>query len=806
MTIKRSILHFSRAVFLLAMLAACTRLEDSLSGQANEGETVHVPISLAVAPTEEGTPGTKVDYEPDYWGAITDEGEKAAAIAASIKTITVLQFEKDKTGDDYTRVGNQVCYDWPLAAGENIALVTSSRENIIFVIANATDPGSETLRLAGNISLSSFLAKQNGNLLSTLDALDGTGIWYTQNGGADKYLRMSTAMKVDNVTMNTAIGTAGNPLYLKRNCAKVIIHVKNTSQGSDKVSIDAVQLREINKQYHFVTNIPAGVPVSFQDMYSALNAWRFDKEEQPFPAAYNTSGDTQTYTFYIPANLRGTISNASQGKKNAYAPKGASRFCVYATYGSPAKNITYTYFLGANLKDDFNLEPNKKYEYTININGKGNPETDSRIEDMNEVVFTKDANSYMLKPPTRSGASTTYSIPVRRAAIFWNQEGTNMGVYSAADRDAYRLLESAEWEAFLLWNEVKDKYGNFVADSELLLGSHDDGNGSYVVSGQGFNPTSGAKPFIKIKVEEGMTGNAVVALRKTTQPTLRDILWSWHLWVTEYDPYIEMTPVTGKYIYNVPDGEIHRYADGVGKSIWTSGTYKDGFIMDRNLGATTALPPEYDVQPAVGFYYQMGRKDPFPYPRAAEVVGADMTGEPPEGESGQKYNVRYSIHHPQTFLGNYSHWTAYETTGAILGSSDKSWLDPKIDSHGADNCEAGKSIYDPCPYGWQVPETTEVWSDFTAETRQVNNLAVGAYYYPGGINPQAPNGRVFYPCTGIYYYGYNVGGVSGIGLTSFVRVARSGYQIYANVSGYPYFYNGSAITVRCIRVENRRPY
>ena len=205
MTFKRSILHLSRAVFLLAILAACTRLEDSPDGPGNDRETAPVPIYLAVAPTEEGTPGTKVDYEPDYWGAITDEGEKAAAIAASIKTITVLQFEKDKTGDDYTRVGNQVSYDWPLAAGENIALVTSSRENIIFVIANATDPGSETLRLAGNISLSSFLAKQNGNLLSTLDALDGTGIWYTQNGGVDKYLRMSTAIRVDNVTMNTAM-------------------------------------------------------------------------------------------------------------------------------------------------------------------------------------------------------------------------------------------------------------------------------------------------------------------------------------------------------------------------------------------------------------------------------------------------------------------------------------------------------------------------------------------------------------------------------------------------------------------------
>ena len=792
MAFTRGISDCFRAALLLALLAACTRLEDALPGPANEEEAVHVPISLAVAPVEDGMPGTKVDYEPEAPGYDA---------SAAIKTITVLQFEKDAEGDGYTRVGNQVCYAWPLVAGESVSLVASSRENIIFVIANATAPGIGTLRLADHISLGDFLAKQNGNQLSALGSLDGTGIWYTPDGGSNRYLRMSSAVKVDHVESGTTLGSVGSPIYLKRNCAKVVINVTNTSSAPDKINIEAVQLRDINRQYHYVTNIPAGLPVAFLDSYSPGASSRFDNGEQAFPAA-----TAQTYTYYIPANLRGTITNVSQADKNSHALQGATRFCIYATYGS-SKSITYTYYLGANLKDDFNLEPNKKYVYNIDLNGKGNPATDSRIGDLSELTFNVDANCYMLKPPSRAGVSTTFSIPVRRAAVFWNQAGTNMGVYSAADRAASELLESSEWEAFLIWNEVKDKDGNPVAASELLTGSHDDGNGTFVVAGRGFNPQNGsANPFIKIKVSAGMRGNAVVAIRKTSSPTVGDILWSWHLWVTDYDPYVEMTPVAGTYIYAVPNGEIHRYADGAGKTIWTSGEYANGFIMDRNLGATMSNPPEYNPRPAVGFYYQKGRKDPFPYPKAVSALGADMTGEPPDGGNGPKYNVRYSIHHPQTFLGNHSHWTGYETESPVLGSSATAWIDPKIASHAetTDNCEAGKSIYDPCPYGWQVPADNTVWSDFsTANKLKVVAQSIGAYYYPNLLDTE---GRIFYPVTGIYYYGYNVGNLSGVGLTSFICSARSGFQIYANVGGYPYGHYGSAIPVRCIRHAYNRPY
>ena len=719
------------------LAAACTKVPGTFGVDPESGRsTVPVALNLAVAPEE---PATKGSFDPD---------EPGYDASAAIKTVTVLQFEKDAEGDGYTRVGNQVCYDYEavLAGTENIPLVTSSRENIIFVIANATGPGLETIQLPGHGSLDDFLARQNGNLLSSLGNLEGTGILYAPGGGADRYLRMSAAVKVDGVTLGTTVGTPASPLALKRNCAKVVVHVKNSST-SDPLTVEAVQLRDINKLYHYVTNIPAGLPVAFSDPYSPMNPRRFDDAELAFPAANNPggagAGEAVTYTFYVPANLRGTIDNDAQIDKNRHAPQGATRFCVYATYGSPAKNITYTYFLGANLTSDFNLEANRKYEYTIDLNGKGNPLVDSRIEDVDEVRFGMDANCYMLKPPARTGASTTFSFPVRRAAVFWNEPGTNMGVYGAATTDYYKLLESTDWEAFFVWNEVTDGDGTPVPDGTLLVDSHDDGEGHYVVAGRGFNPgNAGANPLIRIKVTNGMKGNALVAIRKKSSPTMGDILWSWHLWVTDYDPYVEMTPVAGNYLYAVPNGEIHRYAGDT----WASAQYANAFIMDRDIGAVAAR----GVPDSFGLLFQIGRKDPFRYQKAGFKT-ADSTGEPPE-EERTKRNIRYGVHNPNTIVlnSNYtSDWTLHDN---FLSVRDN-WLDPKYFDHGGDNCEPDKSIYDPCPPGWRIPTGLEYLDIRTASKREWMPDFKGFYYYPEGDMNRDATGIVYIPAAGWFYAG-----------------------------------------------------
>ena len=427
----------------------------------------------------------------------------------------------------------------------------------------------------------------------------------------------------------------------------------------------------------------------------------------------------------------------------------------------------------------------------------------------------------MLKPPSRAGTSTVFSVPVRRAAVFWNQPGTNMGVFGAATTEEYELLEDTAWEAFIVWNEVKDGEGHPVPDSELLADSHDDGNGNFVAAGRGFDPSGAAGPFIRIRVRSDMRGNALVAIRKTSSPTLNDILWSWHLWITDYDPYVQWTRVSGTYVYAVPGGEIHRYADKAGEPLWNTAAYADAFIMDRNLGARAAVPGgESDASSAFGCFYQFGRKDPFPADGTVTSIGADMTGAP--GEGTIKRNIRYSIHHPETFInGSNNNWTTYETEGAILGRQNAYWNDPGRDAHSDDPseaafdyCEAGKSVYDPCPYGWRVP-AMKVWSGFSTATVHWETAPVKAlYYYPEGYDPSAPKGSLFFPSAGFRRPSRQDSGTNGYywtddpGSATYARGLRfyaSGGMTLSSI-GVSNYYRSSGYPVRCIRLRDSRPF
>lgn len=786
-----SIIYRLLGLALLPVLAACVK-EAPFSGGMDR-PTVPVSLSLAIAPE---VSATKADHEPDAEGYDTD---------AAVKTLLVLQFEwQDAVNRDAALLVSQQFVEY----GDPVALVASDARNTVFVVANTWGKAP----VAIGTPLGTFLAGQNYNQLTGLDEQTGKGVWYSPNGGADRYLRMSGCLELPDGVSAGAVG----PFNLRRNCAKVVIHVRNTSADPDKVTIDKVQLCDVNRRYYFVMNYPG-----FSDPYSPVVPCRYDEAEQDFPEAYNASGDTQTYTYYVPVNLRGTVENATQREKNAHAVQGATRFCIYATYGTSARNLTYTYYLGANLTSDYNLEPNKKYEYTIDINGKGDPDTDSRIEDADEIRFTVDANSYMLKPPSRSGTSTVFSFPVRRAAVFWNQPGTNMGVFGAATTEEYELLEDTAWEAFIVWSEVKDGEGHPVPDSELLADSHDDGNGNFVAAGRGFDPSGAADPFIRIRVRSDMRGNALVAIRKTSSPTLNDILWSWHLWITDYDPYVQWTRVSGTYVYAVPGGEIHRYADKAGTPLWATDAYADAFMMDRNLGARVAVPAsESDASSAFGYYYQFGRKDPFPADGTITSIGADMTGAP--GEGTIKRNIRYSIHHPETFInGSNNNWTTYETEGAILGHQNAYWNDPRTEAHSDDPseaafdyCEAGKSVYDPCPYGWRVP-ALKVWYGFTTATVHWETAPVKAlYYYPEGYDPSAPKGSLFFPSAGFRRPSRQDSGSNGYywtddpGSAAYARGLRfyaSGGMTLSSI-GVSNYYRSCGYPVRCIRLRDSRPF
>ena len=186
-----------------------------------------------------------------------------------------------------------------------------------------------------------------------------------------------------------------------------------------------------------------------------------------------------------------------------------------------------------------------------------------------------------------------------------------------------------------------------------------------------------ADGFITFDTPDVLTpGNAVIAAKDASDV----ILWSWHIWI----PATEIT--TNTYgIYGAP-------------------------MMDRNLGALVAAPSNAEAPvESYGFFYQWGRKDPFPGPAATSGSSfAALTNDlKPTQLSGDgateacKITLEQSIQNP-----------------LLMGRmNNKDWITPADNTLWADE---GKTMYDPCPPGYRVPardaDQPMHSDDFTAVT------------------------------------------------------------------------------------------
>ena len=158
-------------------------------------------------------------------------------------------------------------------------------------------------------------------------------------------------------------------------------------------------------------------------------------------------------------------------------------------------------------------------------------------------------------------------------------------------------------------------------------------------------------------------GNAVIAAKDANG----NILWSWHIWFTDQPQ--------GQEYYN-----------------------NAGTMMDRNLGATSATPGDVG---ALGLLYQWGRKDPF--------LGSSSINESVEAKSTITWPSAVST---SSSRGTVDYVTSNPTVFVYASSSPYDWHYSSCDNTLWTNSSSTKSIYDPCPAGWRVPDggSNGVWS------------------------------------------------------------------------------------------------
>lgn len=260
-------------------------------------------------------------------------------------------------------------------------------------------------------------------------------------------------------------------------------------------------------------------------------------------------------------------------------------------------------------------------------------------------------------------------------------------IYENDDENGDRLSPD---KATLIWQDVQ----NLVTDVQL---SSDKKSLTFTVG----------KSAIR-------QGNAVVAIRDAQGL----IMWSWHIWVTDYNPYAEAT--SGQHFFT-------RYLG------WC---YNDSHIYDQRkvklhfkqtgTDKTAELEitqTEYIIEDGNNPYYQFGRKDPQLPATTAKSSATDKTWYDAEGMEYESVSyqswtegnltIQNGIVNPNVFCSNstmdFKYLNLWDT------DNDKSYGETDV----ASLVTSVKTIYDPSPAGYKVPAIGLLSNNYTSISKSL---------------------------------------------------------------------------------------
>ncbi|MDR0938918.1 MAG: hypothetical protein LBN29_06145 [Mediterranea sp.] len=400
------------------------------------------------------------------------------------------------------------------------------------------------------------------------------------------------------------------------------------------------------------------------------NTWPADGQTD----AFEDHSDTHTLpTFYLPENRRSIKDRhrtkvAVEGKLHGTTDV---RQEVYLTVGG-------TYEVAANTR------------YAVHLNTENADISPS----INLSEPRGRANCYIVNK-----VNTSYCFDAR---VQGNGVPTPEGTYSP-------LTNMKGTEAIVVWSMGGDT-GKGI-------------NG--VATNVAYNPDNGLIYFRTANTNEG--GNALIALLDDKG----DILWSWHVWKVDYDPYTTVAHDNLKVGY-----QSYTLAKGAGTP--NTETPSPLRMMTYNLGTINTqsyMPNTGSNKPGqLGLIYEWGRKEPFlgrkawnnnndRYDSYTAVEyewrdGSNGTSIVPAKRTAKEaiaYNIGHPTHFVSSALRNSSGKDVYEYDTWVTDEYPRDlWGNPNEVVHTENSNEYGagaspnplkgiKSCFDPCPPGWRVP-------------------------------------------------------------------------------------------------------
>lgn len=263
-------------------------------------------------------------------------------------------------------------------------------------------------------------------------------------------------------------------------------------------------------------------------------------------------------------------------------------------------------------------------------------------------------------------------------------------------------------------------------------------------------------------------GNALIAAKDASGT----ILWSWHIWLTDQP-------------------EDHVYNN------------EAGTVMDRNLGAISATPGDVG---ALGLLYQWGRKDPF--------LGSSSISLNREAASTLSWP---SAEESTRATGSIAYATSHPTTYITYNDGNNDWYYSGSNSTDNTRWKSTKTIYDPCPAGYRVPDGGNggLWAKAFGTSRPFDDNSYSSTDKGFNLGSSGRGSKKLTNNVSVCWYpdaGYrtnNTGSLTSLGSFGYYMTVTpsSGYSSdafhlsfnYGTVSPAFEFGRGFGGSVRCIR-------
>ncbi len=548
----------------------------------------------------------------------------------------------------------------------NVYTSPADTTNLVVALHPATDSHIYFVANAGsddsNDPLKSFTGTETAFKTLTKTLTQESDLLYTTSTNRINLPMISDCQVVTIPNAYTLVDKRSTPIALTRTVACLIVNYN--VQTSDFV-LNGIRVCNIPNRIEYCPPAAAGATATYPTGLTTISV--ISTGYTSIPSGTAQSG---TLYYYIPENQRGKTTAAIEKQKSGVANDYATYVEMEGYSSARSNDICYQFYPGGNMTNDYNIVRNTKY--AVNATIKGISLSDQRI-------IVRVPNSYIVAP-----GQTVY-IPVRGA----NQSDLGIQIPD---------VKSSALQSYIYWQTTPG----------LVTAAMDYSNGYIKVTASASAATAGI-----------IGGNAIVGVTTGTG-TAPAALWSWHIWVTNYNP--NLTNLT-----------------------------QNGYVwMDRNLGALEACNGTNTFDRCGGLFYEWGRKDPFP---GVSSDGGEMTNyyngsitattglyvranAQNTGTVAPNYNLPLAVHNPLTYY--YS-----------VGTYD--WYSPYILNN---NTLWGliKTVYDPCPAGWKVPPdgswllgfppNPDTWNHASLTVSQTNyaiwtNNSVSSYYpVPGNRNFQ----------------------------------------------------------------------